>query len=57
MSKLIHVAVKIEKCQVVDTIAFEKEGECEAFCLQFKDYDPVPTAIYDLSHALKLSIA
>jgi hypothetical protein len=57
MSKLIHVAIKVEKCRVVDTIAFEKEGECEAFCLQFKDYDPVPTAIYDLSHALKLSIA
>ena len=26
MSKLIHVAIKVEKCQVVDTIAFEKEG-------------------------------
>lgn len=56
MSKIIYVAVKVEKGQVVDTVAFDKEEECEAFCMQTGNFDMHLTAITDLKHALLNSI-
>lgn len=48
---ILHNAVKVEKGEVVDIISFDKETECEAFCMQYSDYEPIPSTKCTLHQA------
>lgn len=48
---IMHNAVKVEKGEVVDIITFEKEDECNAFCMQYSEYESIPSTKCNLHQA------
>ena len=51
---MLFVAVKIYHSKIEDVLAFASESDCIAFCMQYADYEPVPTGVFDLHGAIKL---
>jgi hypothetical protein len=52
----IFIAVKVNptfpSCD--DVIAFKTRDECDEFCSEFEDYEPMGTSVYNLKEAREL---
>jgi hypothetical protein len=50
----IYIAVKVNENACDDVIAFKTRDECDEFCSEFEEYEPMGTSVYNLQEAREL---
>lgn len=55
--KVVFVAVKVEKNNCSDVLVFKDQDSCNAFCIRFKDYEPLMSYMYEDLHSAMKEVA